>query len=121
MKKSFSERVAEAKAVMPSVSVEQADALRADPSVVFVDPRPNDAIASTTGIIPSARNVTLEDIEDGRLPPELENRDIRIVTSCQGGPMGAVAAHELAKRGFRNVSYLAGGTQGWRDAGLPTV
>jgi len=121
MEKSFADRVAEAKQAVPSITVQAADALRSGcEEVVFVDPRPADAIAKTTGLIPGARNVALSDIVDGHLPASLGNTSARVITSCQAGPMGAIAAHELQKRGFSRVSFLEGGTQAWLDAGLPT-
>ena len=122
MEKSFSERVAEAKAAVSSISAREAAALREGcEEIVFVDPRPADAIAASTGLIPGARNIPLSDIAAGRLPPEFGGRHKRVITACQGGPMGAVAAHELTKLGYRRVSFIDGGTQAWLDAGLATV
>jgi rhodanese-related sulfurtransferase len=43
-----------------------------------------------------------------------------VVTSCQAGPMAAIAAHALAKLGFSDVRYIDGGTQAWLDAGHET-
>lgn len=88
--------------------------------VVFVDPRPAAAIVATTGIIPGAHNVALNDIQEGNLPHVLNDINKHVITSCQAGPMGARAAQELAKRGFTRVNYIEGGTQGWLDAGYPT-
>ncbi len=121
MQKSFDQRVAEAKATIASVSAVEARDLAQAGRVVFVDPRPAAAIASTTGLIPGAANVDLKDIARGALPVELDDPDTRVITACQAGCMGAVAAHELANRGFRHVAYLAGGTQAWLDAGFPTT
>ncbi|MCB1907145.1 MAG: rhodanese-like domain-containing protein [Rhodocyclaceae bacterium] len=122
MEKSFNERVAEARQAVSAISAEQAAALRAgSEDVVFIDPRPAAAIAASTGIIQGASNVTLGEIASGNLPPQLANRAARVIASCQADPMGAIAAHELQKRGFCRVSYLDGGTQAWLDAGLPTV
>lgn len=121
MSKSFSERVEEAKAVVESVSPVQAGEQAGQPGVVFVDPRPAEAIASTTGLIPGAERVSLDDIAAGKLPQALSDRATHVITSCQGGPMGAIAAHELVKQGFEHVRYIEGGTQGWLDAGLQTV
>jgi rhodanese-related sulfurtransferase len=88
--------------------------------VVFLDPRPPEAIAASTGLIRGAKNVPLSDIVQGKLPPELRDNWTRVITACQAGPMGAIAAHELSKLGFSRVNYMQGGTQGWLDAGLPT-
>ena len=120
MEKSFNERVAEAKQAVSSIEPRQAAALRDAGDVVFVDPRPAEAIAKTTGIIPGAENVPLGDIAQGKLPSSLASKSTSVITSCQAGPMGAVAAHELQKLGYADVRYVAGGTQGWLDAGLGT-
>ena len=122
MEKSFSERVAEAKtAVSPISPREAADLREGCEPVLFIDPRPSDVIAATTGLIPGAHCVALADITSGALPKLLADRWVRVITACQAGPMAAVAAHELVKQGFTRVSYLDGGTQGWLAAGLPTV
>lgn len=122
MEKTFSERVAEAKQTVPSLTPrEAADLSQGCEPILFVDPRPADAIAASTGLIPGAFKVTLGDIASANLPPALANRSARVVTACQAGPMGAVAAHEMQKLGFSRVSFMEGGTQAWLDAGLPTV
>lgn len=122
MEKSFSERVAEAKAAVPAISAGEAAALREGcEEIVFVDPRPADAIAASTGLIPGAYNIPLGDIAAGRLPTGFGSRHQRVITACQGGPMGAIAAYELKKLGYWRVSFIEGGTQAWLDAGLATV
>jgi rhodanese-related sulfurtransferase len=120
MAQDFNTQVAEAKAAISSVTPEQAAALQNRSDVVFVDPRPAEAIASTTGIIPGAYNVGLADIVAGKLPEKFADQSIHVVTACQGGPMGAVAAHNFSKLGFSNVNYVEGGTGGWVEAGYPT-
>lgn len=122
MSKSFAERVAEAQNAVAAVSPVEASNLSSGcEPVVFVDPRDASGARATTGIIPGATNVSLDDIASGNLPPELSDKFTRIFTACQSGPMGAIAAHELAKLGFSRVNYIEGGTQGWVDAGLPTT
>lgn len=103
-----------------SITAEQAFALRGKAGVEFVDPRPAEAIASTTGKIPGARVISIADIEAGNLPPAFIDRSLHVVTSCQAGPMGARAAEAFAKLGFARVSWVEGGTQGWLDAGYET-
>lgn len=122
MEKSFTDRVTDAKNAVSAISPSDTDALRSGcEPIVLVDPRPAEAIASTTGLIPGAECVSLDAIAAGRLPASLQNKAARIVTTCQAGPMAAIAAHELQKQGFSRVSYMDGGTQGWLQAGLPTV
>lgn len=125
MEKSFSELVAEATAAVSAVSPQQANALyEKDPDTLFIDPRDAEDIKSTTGIIPGAINVPLSVLNekpDSELPTELMSRSRRIIAACQGGPMGAIAAHALKQRGFDNVVFIDGGTQGWLDAGYTTA
>jgi len=125
MEKSFSEKVAEAKAKVSAVSAEQANEVRTKaPDTLFIDPRDAADISSTTGIIPGALNLPLNDISetaDDDLSKVLASRDRPIITACQAGPMGALAAYALMQRGFTNVHYIDGGTQGWLDAGYITA
>jgi rhodanese-related sulfurtransferase len=125
MKQSFEERVAEAKAIVSAVSPQEANKHRMNNSnTLFIDPRDADDINSTTGMIPDALNVPLNQLSKntlGDLPQELSSHSRPIITACQGGPMGALAAYELKKLGFINVSYIDGGTQGWLDAGYSTI
>lgn len=125
MEKSFADRVAEAKAAVPAISPQAAkERKESEPNTLFLDPRDAAGISSTTGIIPGALNVPLSKLNEGvdaDLPKELESRSRPIITACQAGPMGALAAHALQKRGFTNVSFIDGGTQGWLNAGYPTT
>jgi rhodanese-related sulfurtransferase len=125
MEKSFSERVAEAKANVPAVSAREAnDRKVSDPEIVFIDPRDASDIAATTGMIPGALNLPLGELSnksDEDLLQDLASRSRTIITACQAGPMGALAAHALKQRGFNNVHYIDGGTQGWLEAGYATA
>jgi rhodanese-related sulfurtransferase len=124
MEKSFSERVAEAKAVVSAISPQDANEHRVNnPETLFIDPRDVADIRSTTGIIPGALNLPLKDLSEktqDELPGELTSHTRTIITACQGGPMGALAAHALKQRGYNNVFFIDGGTQGWLDAGYST-
>lgn len=103
------------------ISVAEAQTYHGRAGVEFVDPRPAEAIAATTGRIPGARLIPIEDVEAGKLPGVFADRSIRVVTSCQAGPMGSRAAAAFARLGFARVSWIDGGTQAWLDAGLPTI
>lgn len=122
--KSFAERVADAKVAVPAISPQAAkEARERDPAMLFIDPRDAAGIASSTGIIPGALNVPLAELSgdsEVELPAELASRERPIITACQGGPMGALAAHALMRRGYTNVRFMDGGTQGWLDAGYAT-
>ncbi len=103
------------------ITVSEAQAFHGRAGVEFIDPRPAEAIAATTGKIAGARIVPLADIEAGTLPPAFADRSIHVVASCQAGPMASRAAAAFAKLGFARVSWIEGGTQAWVEAGLPTV
>lgn len=124
MEKTFEEKYAEAKANVPALSPQHAHQYRqGNPDVVFIDPRDESDIKATTGIIPNALNVSLFDLKaipDCDLPTDLTDRSRAIIASCQGGPMGALAAYALKQRGYKNVKFIDGGTQAWLDAGYPT-
>jgi len=124
MEKSFAERVAEAKAAVPAISPQAArERKESNPDTLFIDPRDAAGIASSTGIIPGALNLPLGKLNesaDADLLEALASRSRPIITACQAGPMGALAAHALKNRGFTNVCFMDGGTQGWLNAGYPT-
>jgi len=124
MKKTFEESVAEARAEVFAVSPQEANRRKTfEPLTLFIDPRPAADIGTTTGIIPGALNLPLDELNnrtDEDLPQELASRSRPIITACQGGPMGALAACALKRRGYHNVFYMDGGTQGWLDAGFTT-
>ena len=63
-----------------------------------------------------ADNEVPEEWRDARLA----DRSRPIITQCDLGPLSAIAAKNLQDMGFTNVSYLEGGIQGWKQAGLPT-
>jgi rhodanese-related sulfurtransferase len=47
-------------------------------------------------------------------------KDTPIVCVCRSGNRSGVAAEQLARQGFANVTNLTGGMIGWQRAGLPT-
>lgn len=104
-----------------AISPAQAAKYQNRAGVEFVDPRPAEVIANTTGIIPGARNITMTDIEAGVLPDAFGDRSIHVITTCEAGPMAARAAEIFATLGFARVSYVEGGTRAWLAAGLPTA
>ena len=103
------------------ISAADARAWHGRAGVEFVDPRPAEAISATTGKIPGARLISIADVEAGKLPAAFADRSIRIVTTCQAGPMASRAAAAFARLGFARVNWIEGGTQAWADRGFPVV
>ena len=116
--KSFDERVAEAEACVPSVSPQAVKAN--EDHALIIDPRPAEMIRETTGLVTGAVNIPLAELESDDLPSPLSDAARPVITVCGAGHMSAVAAHVLQRRGFRNVAWMAGGTQAWLEAGYPT-
>lgn len=81
---------------------------------VVVDVRARDEFER--GHIPGVRHIEL-----GLLPDHLDTlpRDVPLVLQCQTGGRSSVAASVLQAAGFTNVSNLARGITGWREAGHP--
>jgi rhodanese-related sulfurtransferase len=125
--KTFMQMVGEAQQAVPAVSAEEARRrLDADPNTLVIDVR-DEASIRASGIIPGAAAISAGSLlykADQEVPAEwrdarLADRSRPIVTSCDLGPLSAIAAKNLKDMGFTNVSYLEGGIQGWKQAGLP--
>ena len=81
-----------------------------------------------TGMVPDGINISLGMLPvraDQELPEEyrdmrVQDRSRQIITTCVLGPNAAIGAKQLKEMGFTNVSFMDGGMQAWKDAGLPT-
>jgi rhodanese-related sulfurtransferase len=98
-----------------------------DPEALIVDVR-DAAEVPSTGLAVRGVNISLGNLPvkaDLELPeewrdPRLQDRARQVVTTCQTGENAARAAKLLKDMGFENVSYMAGGMEAWKAAGLPT-
>ena len=98
-----------------------------DPNALLVDVRDAGDIAST-GIVSGGMNISLGMLPikaDLELPedwrePGLQDRSRQVITTCQLGPNAAIGAKLLKDMGFTNVTYMDGGMEAWKAAGLPT-
>lgn len=126
MAKTFTQMVGEAKAEVPGVAPADAQA-RQQQGALVIDVREPEGIRET-GAIPGSMNVPLGVLPikaDNELPEavreaRLQDRDQEIVVTCAAGGQAALGAKMLKDMGFTNVSYVEGGTRGWKEAGLPT-
>jgi rhodanese-related sulfurtransferase len=128
MAKTFMQMVGEAQAEVPGVSAEEAQRrIQADPNTLVIDVR-DEASIRAGGTVPGAAAISAGSLlykADQEVPEEwrdarLADRSRPIITQCDLGPLSAIAAKNLKDMGFTNVSYLEGGIQGWKQAGLPT-
>jgi rhodanese-related sulfurtransferase len=86
--------------------------------VVLVDTREDAewARGHIPGAIHLGRGVIERDIEK-----TIPDKDTSIVLYCGGGFRSALAADNLQKMGYRNVTSMDGGWRGWTDAGFPII
>jgi rhodanese-related sulfurtransferase len=49
------------------------------------------------------------------------DKNAKIVLYCRSGRMSEIAARELVKLGYRNVSHLSGGTIAWEKSGQRVI
>lgn len=120
MAKTFMEMVGEAQANVAGVA---AGAVSETALIIDVRDRPDIA---ATGIIPGALAVSLGTLGfkgDVTMPeemqhPELGDHDREIVVTCTIGAMAALGAQTLQDLGYKNVTYMEGGTLAWKEAGL---
>lgn len=117
LKTGFKDLLAQANAVIETVSVQDLPYLLDDPDVVLVDVRdPNEWEA--TGTIPGAVRASrgmLEFHADPESPVHLDALDPqkRLVLYCGSGGRSALAAKTLQDMGFQDVASLAGGYAAW--------
>jgi len=120
--------VAEAKSEVPGISPQDAQArMQQNPQALVIDVRQAEDIAGT-GAIPGSINVPLgvlaikadQELPAGVTDARLQDRDQEVIVTCAAGGQASLGAKTLKDMGFSNVSYVDGGTRGWKAAGLPT-
>jgi rhodanese-related sulfurtransferase/cyanate permease len=75
------------------------------------------AMEFASGHVPGAINIPFESVSS-RAQELPGSRQSLLVVYCGHGPRAWMAGAALRKKGFTNVSYLAGHFSGWRGAGL---
>ena len=121
MKKGYEALVAEAEALIETVSPEKARALYGEDGVVFVDLREKGELRRD-GVVPGAVHVPrgmLEfwiDPDSPYFKPELAGAS-RYVFFCAAGWRSALATRTALEMGVGTVCHIAGGFAGWKAAG----
>lgn len=120
LKRGFKQMLAEANAVIETVSVQDLGYLLDDPDVVLVDVRET-VERERDGLIPGSVHAPrglLEFQADPESPAyntELRPED-RLILYCGSGGRSALAAKTLLDMGYAEVASLAGGFEAWRSA-----
>ncbi len=128
MAKTFMQMAEEAMAEVEGIGpLEVQQRLEHDPDALVVDVR-DAADVPSTGLAARGVNISLGMLPvkaDQELPEEwrdsrLQDRSRQIITTCQTGQNAARGAKLLKEMGFTNASYMEGGMEAWKAAGLPT-
>ena len=128
MAKTFMQMVQEAKAEVPGVSpVEAKRRLEENPGAILLEVRDAENIPGDQKA-PNMVNISLGslpiradlEVPEERRDARLSDRSRQVITTCGVGNLAAMGAKLLQEMGFTDVSYMDGGMQGWKDAGLPT-
>ena len=128
MAKTFMQMAEEAMAEVEGVAPQEAQQrLDQDSGALVVDVRDAEDLPST-GLAARGLNVSLGMLPvkaDQELPEEwrdsrLQDRSRQIIVTCQTGENAARGGKLLKEMGFTNVSYMEGGMEAWKAAGLPT-
>jgi rhodanese-related sulfurtransferase len=72
------------------------------------------------GRLPAARHICKGTIERD-IETAIPDPGTSIVLYCGGGYRSALAAENLQRMGYANVSSMAGGWRAWVEAGFPVV
>ena len=116
----------QARKAVREVSPQDARAeLEAAKAAVFLDVR--EAHELRKGFIPGALRIVLDEVPDAGDPDSrwadeklTAHKDDRIIVYCATGVRSLIGGYFLNQLGYSNVASLAGGIQGWQQAGNPT-
>jgi phage shock protein E len=111
--------VSEAKAEAQQTGVDTVhEALVSGADIIIVNVRESDEYEAEH--IPQAKHIPRGMLEL-RAAEELPDKSVRIVTHCNAGGRGSLAAKSLRDMGYTNVANLEGGLDAWRETGYETA
>ena len=121
LERGFKKLLAEANAVIDTVSVNEAAALLTGEDAILIDVREakeREEDGGITGSVHAARGF-LEFHADPEHPLHIEDLGggKRLILYCGTGGRSALAAKTLRDMGIPNVCHMAGGISAWTEAG----
>ncbi len=124
MAKTAADMVAEAKARIENLSVDEAaeELERGDALLVDIrEPNERESSGSIPGAVAAPRGM-LEFWADPSSPYHRDefDPDKRIILHCASGGRSALAAAMLQELGYTRVAHMDGGVKAWADSGRPT-
>jgi rhodanese-related sulfurtransferase len=102
-----------------TVNSQEATLLINKQNAVVIDVRTEEEFRN--GHIVNAKNITVANIEAGKLSGIEKYKQRPIIVVCATGTRSAGAGNKLVKAGFEQVTSLANGMSGWATANLPTT
>ena len=123
--KGYKELIAEARAKIRTLTLEQAKAKLGDANAVFVDIRDVREL-EREGMIPGALHAPRGMLEFWVDPQSPYYKDIfgsgkEFILYCQSGWRSSLAAATLQDMGLTPVCHVEGGFKAWKEAGLPVA
>ena len=101
-----------------NADVEQFAMLTSEPDIQIVDVRTAEEYAENH--IEGARNIDVKSLDFLNKAQQQLDTSKRVALYCRSGKRSAMAAGQLAAKGYQ-VTNLLGGILAWRDAGKPVV
>jgi rhodanese-related sulfurtransferase len=123
--KGYQQLIAEARAKIRTLSLDEARARLNDPDVVFVDIRDVREL-EREGLVPGAFHAPRGMLEfwadpDSPYYKEVFGSGKELILYCQSAWRSSLAAAALTDMGVPRVSHFEGGFKAWKDAGAPVA
>ncbi|MBI2981691.1 MAG: ThiF family adenylyltransferase, partial [Deltaproteobacteria bacterium] len=113
----FSDLLKQVKKEIRELQPKEVEALaKKNPKTVLIDVREPEEWQA--GVVPGAKTVARGFLEL-EIEEEVPDKETEVVCYCAGGVRSALAARSLGQLGYRHVSSMIGGFNGWKNAGLP--
>ncbi len=113
----FSDLLKQVKNEIREITPAETDRTRQkNPKLVLIDVREPEEWQS--GVVPGAKTIARGFLEL-EIEEEVPDKEREIVCYCAGGIRSALAAKALQGLGYKKVSSMIGGFNGWKNAGLP--
>jgi len=102
-----------------NVNSQEATLLINKQNAIVVDTRSEEEFKS--GHIVNAKNLTVSQIQEGKLSSIEKYKQTPIIVVCATGARSIGAGDKLVKAGFEQVHNLSSGMSAWATANLPTT
>ncbi len=113
----FSELIQKVKSEIKEISPKEvSEKIKKNAAVTLIDVREPEEWDG--GVVPGALTIP-RGLLELQVEDDVPNRDQEIVVYCAGGVRSALAAKALNQLGYKNVTSMSGGFNGWKNNALP--